>query len=94
MLTVTLIRPPGCQHCVAVKKTLENMKADYPELAIKEIDMTTPEGQEMVKQYGIMSSPGILVNDEFFAFGGATEKQFREKFDALKTMGDKGHSSS
>lgn len=84
MIKVTLIRPSGCSHCGAVKATLEKMKTDYPELMIKEIDMTTPEGQELVQKYGILSSPGILVNDEFFAFGGATEEQFRKKFDELK----------
>jgi len=84
MIKVTLIRPAGCHHCVAVKATLEKMKADYPELAIEEIDMVAPEGQAMVQRYGILSSPGILVNDEFFAMGGATEEQFRKKFDELK----------
>ncbi|MBI1956980.1 MAG: thioredoxin family protein [Candidatus Niyogibacteria bacterium] len=84
MIKVTLIRPPGCAHCAAVKMTLEKMKNDYPELTIEEIDMTTPEGQALVQKYNILSSPGILINDEFFAFGGATEEQFRKKFDALK----------
>lgn len=84
MIKITLIRPDGCQHCVAVKTTLEKMKADYPELIVEDIDMVTPEGQELVKKHGILSSPGILVNDEFFAFGGATEEQFRKKFDELK----------
>ena len=84
MIKVTLIRPPGCSHCAAVKATLENMKVDYSELTIEEIDMTTPEGQELVQKYNILSSPGILVNDEFFAFGGATAEQFKKKFDELK----------
>lgn len=84
MIKVTLIRPSGCQHCVAVKKILENMKVDYPTLTIEEIDMVTLEGQEMVKKYHILSSPGILVNDEFFAMGGATQKQFKKKFDELE----------
>ncbi|PIT96616.1 thioredoxin [Candidatus Campbellbacteria bacterium CG10_big_fil_rev_8_21_14_0_10_35_52] len=84
MIKVTLIRPTGCQHCIAVKTTLEKMKGDYLELTIEEIDMTTPEGQALVQKYNILSSPGILVNDEFFAFGGATEEQFKKKFDELK----------
>ncbi len=84
MLKVTLIRPDGCAHCAAVKATLEAMKTDYPDIVVEDVDMVTPEGQEMVKKYGILSSPGILINDEFFAFGGATEEQFREKFDELK----------
>lgn len=84
MLKVTLIRPQGCVHCGVVKETLEKMKTAYPELTIEEIDMTIPEGQALVQKYGILSSPGILVNDEFFAFGGATEDQLKKKFDEIK----------
>ncbi|MBI5742618.1 MAG: thioredoxin family protein [Candidatus Niyogibacteria bacterium] len=84
MIKVTLIHPKGCAHCVAVKIALEKIKADYPDLVVEEIDMITPEGRALIKKYGILSSPGILVNDEFFAFGGATEEQFRKKFDELK----------
>ncbi len=84
MLKVTLIRPDGCAHCKAVKATLEEMKSDYPDITIEEVDMVTPEGQEMVKKYGILSSPGILVNDKFFVFGGATKEQFTEKFEELE----------
>ena len=83
MITVTLIRPDGCAHCKAVKATLENMKADYPDLVVEEVDMLSPEGQEAVQKHGILSSPGILVNGEFFAFGGATESELRKKFDTL-----------
>ena len=83
MITVTLIRPDGCAHCKSVITTLEKMKANYPDLVVHEVDMLSPEGQEAVQKYGILSSPGILVNNEFFAFGGATEEQLREKFDSL-----------
>lgn len=84
MIKVTLIRPSGCQHCVQVKGTLEKLKTDYPDLVIEEIEATTPEGQGLIMKHGILSSPGILMNDEFFAMGGATEKQLREKFEELK----------
>ena len=84
MIKVTLIRPSGCQHCVQVKETLEKLKTDYPYLIIEEVEATTPEGQALIMKHGILSSPGILVNEEFFAMGGATEKQLREKFDELK----------
>lgn len=84
MLKVTLIRPEGCSHCDMAKLTLKDLEKDYPDLTIEEIDMNLPEGQALVQKYGILSSPGILVNDEFFAFGGATEAQFRKKFDEVK----------
>lgn len=84
MIKVTLIRPSGCQHCVQVKETLEKMKKDYPDLVLEEVEATTTEGQALIMKHGILSSPGILINDEFFAMGGATEKQLREKFEELK----------
>ncbi len=84
MIKVTLIRPSGCQHCIHVKGTLEKLKTDYSDLAIEEIEATTPEGQALIQKHGILSSPGILINDEFFAMGGATEKQLREKFEELR----------
>ncbi len=86
MIKVTLIRPEGCSHCDMAKMTLDDLKKEYPEITIEEIDMNSPEGQALVQKYGILSSPGILVNDEFFAFGGATEKQFREKFEQIKSV--------
>lgn len=84
MIKVTLISPKVCLHCLEVKEALEKMKSDYPEITIEEIDMVTPEGQEMVKKYNIFSGPGIMVNDEFIASGSVTEDQLRNKFDELK----------
>lgn len=82
-MKVTLIRPDGCAHCVAVKATLEELKKDYPSLEVEEIDMTTEEGQKLVQKHGIMASPGILIDGEFFLSGGGTKKQFVEKFEEI-----------
>lgn len=83
-IKVTLIRPPGCAHCEQAKRSLDKLKTDYPGLKIEEIDATSPKGLKLIQKHGIMSSPGILVNNEFFAMGGATEEQFRKKFGSLK----------
>lgn len=88
MLKVILIAPDGCAHCVEVKKTLEKLKEDYPELELEEINAASQEGQRLIVKYSILSSPGILINDKFFAMGGATEKEFRKKFDELKREQD------
>lgn len=83
-MNVTLIHPPGCPHCAQVKAVLEKLKPEYPDLKVDDIDMLSEEGQKLVQQYGIMASPGILVNNEYFMSGGATESQLREKLDSLK----------
>jgi len=84
MIKVTLISSPGCHHCLTVKATLEKMKNDYSDLVIEEINMTTDEGQKLIQKYSILSSPGILINDEFFSMGIVSEEEFKKKFDELK----------
>lgn len=83
MIKVTIITTQGCAHCIEAKKTLNQLKKDY-DLTIQEIDATSSEGQKLIQKHKILSSPGILINDQFFAMGGATEGQFRKKFDTLK----------
>lgn len=78
-MKVTLISPDGCQHCVAVLETLDKLKLEFKDLKVEKIDMLSDEGQKLVQKHGIMASPGILVNDEFFLSGGATEDQLRKR---------------
>ena len=71
---------PGCSHCAAAKKILEEeIKPNFPEVEIEYVDMLSEEGQKMVQQYGIMSSPGIIVNGELFSMGGLDKNKLIEK---------------
>lgn len=83
-INLTLVTKEGCVHCVQTKEIVKKIQPEYPGLAVKEVDMTTSEGQELIGKYGIMSSPGIIMNGELFAMGGTTEKDLREKFGELK----------
>jgi len=82
-INMTLVTKEGCVHCAQTKEILKKIQPDYPELVVEEIDMTTPQGQELISKFGIMSSPGIIINGELFAMGGTTEKDLREKFTKL-----------
>ncbi len=84
MIKVTLISHENCTHCVAVKNTLKKLKKDFPDIVVEDIKVDSPRGMRLVSKYSILSSPGILVNDEFFAMGGAKEEQFRKKFEEIK----------
>ncbi len=75
---------PGCSHCAAAKKILKNeIKPNFPNVEIEYIDMLSEEGQKMVQQYGIMSSPGIIVNGELFSVGGLDKDKLIEKIRLL-----------
>ncbi|MEX0940834.1 MAG: glutaredoxin [Candidatus Babeliales bacterium] len=82
MIKVTILTTKGCSHCMQAKEILSKLKPKY-DLNIEDIDVTTDRGQELAKKHKIMTSPGILINDEFFSMGGVTEGQLRSKFDEL-----------
>ncbi len=84
MIKVQLINSVGCSHCGQVLKTLNDIKSDYPKMEIEEIMMTTERGMKFVLKYGIMTSPGVVINGELAFTGGASEPQLRAKLDEYK----------
>ena len=78
-INLILLTAKNCVHCAEVKNILKKIAPDFTELNVQEIDIATPEGQELIAKYGIMSSPGIIINDKLFSMGGTTEKELREK---------------
>ena len=82
-INLTLVTSVGCVKCAQTKEILKKIAPDFPELNVKEVDMTTLEGQELISKYSIMSSPGIIINDELFSMGGTTEADLRKKLGGL-----------
>ncbi len=85
MIKLQLLTTVGCSHCAAAKVVLEEIKPDFPNLEIEEVDMTTPEGQELLAKFMIMSSPGVIINDELFAQGGLDKEKLIEKLKSLES---------
>ncbi len=83
-IEMILVTREGCVHCSQTKEILKKIKPDYPKLSVREVDITTPKGQKLVGKYGIMSSPGIIINGKLFSMGGSTEKELRKKIDEWK----------
>ena len=78
------VTSPGCSHCAAAKEILENeIKPQFPNVEVEYIDMLSKQGQKMIQDYGIMSSPGIIVNGELFSMGGLDRNKLIEKIKSL-----------
>lgn len=75
---------PGCHNCAATKKIFDEIMPNFANVQVEEIDMTTPEGQELVQKYDIMSSPGIVINDKLFLTGEIDREKLIEKLKSLK----------
>lgn len=80
MRKIELVKTPGCVECAKVKKMIDTeIKPQFPDLEVVEIDALTPEGQELVVKHSIMASPGVIVNGELFSVGGANKAKLIEK---------------
>lgn len=73
-----------CQVCAKVKKILDEILPQFPDVTIEEIDITSEEGQKMVQKYGIMSSPGVIIDGELFSSGGVNKEKLVEKLKFLQ----------
>ena len=73
----------GCHNCAAAKKIFDEIMPNFPKVEIKEIDIAKPEGQKLVQKFGIMSSPGIVINGELFSTGGVDKEKLVAKLKSL-----------
>ncbi len=84
MTKIKFLTMPGCHTCETVKQILDEVMADFKDKAVVvTIDMTTPEGQKLVQKYGIMASPGVIINDELFSTGGVDRDKLIDKLKSL-----------
>lgn len=84
MHKIQFLTMPDCHNCEAAKKIFNEIMPDFPEVEIEEIDMMTSGGQELVQKYGIMASPGIVIDGELFLTGGINKEKLFEKLKSLK----------
>lgn len=72
MVKVTLIHASWCKVCPSARRFWKDLKSEY-DFEYEEIDVETPEGQELIEKYGIVGVPTTLIDGEI-AFTGVPKK--------------------
>ncbi|MBL4644508.1 MAG: thioredoxin family protein [Candidatus Pacebacteria bacterium] len=81
---VLFLTIPGCHNCEAAKEIFTEIMPEFADtVEVEEIDMSTPEGQEMAGRYSVMASPGIVINEELFSTGGVNKEELVAKLKSL-----------
>lgn len=75
MIKVTLVSPSDCPNCVELREQLSSLQKTYPDLTIETVDASSPEGEKLILKHGILSSPGILLNNRFWAMGAVSKQK-------------------
>ena len=77
---VLVVSAPDCHFCSEAKAVLERLGRAYP-LAVEEVSLSSPQGQEMAARHGILFPPGVFLEDSFVGFGRLSERKFRRLLD-------------
>ncbi len=77
MPNVTLLYSPSCSACPAAKRVFKAMKVKHS-FSYREIDINTPDGQELAERHSIRAVPATLINGRL-VFIGVPPKESVEK---------------
>lgn len=84
MIHIQFVTSPSCVECERAQKIFAELRPQYPQMQIEEIDVVTPKGMELVQKYGIMASPGIIINNKLFSTGALNKEDFVKKLNEIK----------
>jgi len=86
MVLLQSISVPGCVECRKFDEWWLKNSASFPNVKYEKIVIgEDPRWQELVLQYQIMTSPGIVINGELFSTGGVNTEKLSKKLYAYRT---------
>jgi len=83
-IEVKLVTGLGCKPCEKVKKHLDRLNEDFPELQVTEVDIGSEEGTALAVRYRLAGLPGILINGRMSLVGEVSEKLLRERLNLVR----------
>jgi thioredoxin 1 len=83
-IIIQLVTTIGCSKCLAAKRTvaatLTKVQDEY-RIEVQELDLL--EQPELAAEYGIWSTPALIINGELAFTGAVKESDLREKLSAV-----------
>jgi thiol-disulfide isomerase/thioredoxin len=75
---VVMVTKEGCLPCLRIKRILGELKAELPELGVREVDFTSEEGIALAVKNSILYPPAVLINGCVLAKGKIMEEPLKE----------------
>ncbi len=82
MPNVVLLYSPTCGACPAAKSLWKELRVKYS-FSYREVDITTPDGQELANRHAVRAVPATII-DGRLTFVGVPSRQSAEKALQLK----------
>ncbi|MDG6902613.1 MAG: hypothetical protein JRM80_11745 [Nitrososphaerota archaeon] len=78
MVVVAVVTKEGCTPCLRVKRIVGELKAELPQIVVREVDFGSSEGVALALEDGILFPPAVLIDGRLFAKGKIVEEQLKE----------------
>ncbi len=82
MPNITLLHSPTCGACPSAKRLWKELRVKYS-FSYREVDITTPDGQELANRHSVRAVPATII-DGRLTFVGVPPRQSAEKALQLK----------
>jgi glutaredoxin len=77
MPNVTLLVSPTCGACPSAKSLFKELRVKYS-FSYREVDISSPDGQELAERHSIRAVPATIINGRL-TFIGVPSRQSAEK---------------
>jgi len=77
-MQVVILTQEDCAFCEQAKAIMSRLAAEY-ELEVSLLELSSPEGQTLALQGGVMFPPGIFIGGEPFSYGRPSERALRRE---------------
>lgn len=77
MPNVTLLYSSSCSACPAAKQLFKQLRVKYS-FSYREVDITSPDGQELAERHAVRAVPATIINGRL-TFIGVPTRQSAEK---------------
>jgi hypothetical protein len=75
---VLMVTKLGCIPCIRIRRILGELKAELPEIGVREVDFTSEEGIALAVNNSILYPPAVFIGGRLFAKGKIPEEPLKE----------------
>ena len=73
-----MISKEGCLPCKRIERIMGELKAELPEISVRDVDFTSEEGVALSVKNSILYPPAVFINGSLFAKGKIFEEPLKE----------------
>jgi glutaredoxin len=84
MIQILVLTREQCHWCDEAKAVLARLATVY-DLSVDTLDMTTPQGEALALQSGVLFPPGVFLDGAVFSYGRLSERKLRQELERRRS---------